>query len=444
MKKWISAIFALILSLALCTPAFAAESNKPEVITEDGGSVSAGVYVTTVGTPSRYFGQVKNGTASVTGPGFTAEDNNVPSGAVRLVVMPITNEDGLAWFDGCVGAHWNSTGTFYAVFYEDAKGERLEATDVKLTVQVPGGYENLQVFSLDPNGNGQFVDRFDTNGNSVTFTTNGKLYYGVVHRKGVVDEQITVSPGAPDITLQMTPDEMADAVLTDEEKAYLEDGIDAHIKLTVEDITDTVSASDKQAVESVANGCYTVGEYIDIELLKQIGDRPWENVHETKKPIRITIDIPERLLGVEGREFAIARVHNGAAQLLTDLDNDPTTITFETTEFSTYAILYRDPSSPDKPSNPDNPDNPDNPSQPDNPGNPDTPDKPDNPDTEPGTGKPDFNVPQTGDESNITLWLLLMALSVIGIIAALGRMKAVMLLDAGESDPKNDGAESPD
>ena len=42
--------------------------------------------------------------------------------------------------------------------------------------------------------------------------------------------------------------------LSDEELNYLDDGIDVHIKLEVKDITDTVSAADKQAVESVANG----------------------------------------------------------------------------------------------------------------------------------------------------------------------------------------------
>lgn len=401
MKKLISAFLAVLMTLAVSVTAFAAEPDGSETITDVPGSVEIPVTISADVTPG-YKAPVENGKASVAGPGFTAVGENPPKDAVRLVVIPIDDEEAVEWFGGCAKSPWESTGMFYAVFYEDAKGNRLEAKDVKLTVQVPGGYENLQVFSLDPNGNGQFVDRFDTNGSSVTFTTNGKLYYGVVHRKGVVDEQITVSPGAPDITLQMTPDEMADAVLTDEEKAYLEDGIDVHIKLTVEDITDTVSASDKQAVESVANGYYTVGEYIDIELLKQIGDRPWENVHETKKPIRITIDIPERLLGVEGREFAIARVHGGKAEILKDLDDDPATITIETTEFSTYAILYCDPGSPDNPDNPNTPDNPDNPSKPD--------------DSKPGNSGDN---PQTGDNSRLDLWLSIMGVSLAGLFLVL-------------------------
>ena len=340
MKKIISVLLAVFMTMAVSVTAFAAEDGGNDTITTLPGSVDIPVTLSADVTPG-HKGPVEGNKATVTGPGFTAVDETPPTGAVRLVVIPIDDEEAIKWFSGCAGSRWNSTGIFYAVFYENAKGEQLKANSVKLTVQVPGGYENLQVYSLDPDENGQFVDRFDTVGSSVTFTTNGRLYYGVVHRQGVVDEQTSVGPGAPNITLQMTPDEMADAVLTEEEQGYLEDGIDIHIKLTVEDITGTVSASDKQAVESAANG-YTVGEYIDIELLKQIGDRPWENIHETRKPIRITINIPERLLGVEGREFAIVRVHNGTAEFLTDLDDNPATITFETNKFSTYAILYRD------------------------------------------------------------------------------------------------------
>lgn len=398
MKKIISALLAVFMTMAVSVTAFAAEPDGSETITGVPGSVDIPVTISADVTPG-YKGPVENGKASVTGPGFIVEDDNPPKDAYRLVVIPIDDEEAIEWFAGCAKSPWESTGMFYAVFYEDAKGNRLEAKNAKLTVQVPGGYENLQVFSLDPDGNGQFVDRFDANGSSVTFTTNGKLYYGVVHRQGVVDEQMSVGPGAPDITLQMTPDELADAVLTDEEKGYLEDGIDVHIKLTVEDITDTVSASDKQAVESIANG-FTVGEYIDIELLKQIGDRPWENIHETKKPIRITIDIPQRLLGVEGREFAIARVHNGSAEFLKDLDSDPATITFETNEFSTYAILYRDPGTPDNPNTPDNPGG-----------------------TTPG--KPGGDSPQTGDESHLNLWYTIMGMSIAGFFLVLfyGRKK---------------------
>ena len=94
---------------------------------------------------------------------------------------------------------------------------------------------------------------------------------------------------------------------------------------------------------------------------------------------------------MEGREFVIARVHDGKAELLKDLDDDPATITFETTEFSTYAILYRDPGSTDNPNTPDNP-------------------------SKPG-GSDDS--PQTGDNSRLDLWLTVMSVSAAGLFLVL-------------------------
>lgn len=379
MKKIISLFLAVFMTLAVSVTAFAAEDGGKKTVTEVPDSVDIPVSLCADLTPG-YKAPVEDGKAKVTGQGFTAEGENAPKDAIRLVVIPIDDKEAVEWFSGCAGSRWSSTGTFYAVFYEDAKGNRFKADGVKLTVQFPGVFDVLQVFSLDPDEDGQFVERFDTSGSSVAFTTNGRLYYGVMHRQGAVDEQTTVGEGAPNASVDMTPEELADAVLSDEDREYLDEGIDVHIKLTIDDITDTVSSADKQAVLNAANG-FSVGEYVDIELLKQIGDRPWVNLHETKKPIRITLEIPNRLLGPEGREFAIVRVHNGNAEFLTDLDSNPATITFETNEFSTYAILYRDPGSPSNPN--------------------------------------ESGSPQTGDESRLILWLALAAVSLAGMITAI-------------------------
>lgn len=373
MKRIISIFLAVFMTLAVSMTAFAAEPERSETITELPGSVEIPVTIIADLTPG-YKALVEDGKVTLDGPGFKAVDENPPKDAYRLVVVPIDDEEALKWFSGCAKSPWQSTGTIYAVFYEDAKGNKIPATNAKVTVEIPDGFKNLQVYSLDSDGKGQLVDRFDTLGTSVTFTTNGKLYYGVIHRQGIVEEQTSVGKDAPDTTLNMTPEELADAVLSDEEKGYLKDGIDVHIKLTVEDITNSVSAADKQAITSAAVG-YTVGEYIDIELLKQIGDRPWENIHQTKKPVRITVNIPKRLLGVKGRVFAMARVHNGKGELLKDLDNNPNTITIETNEFSTYAILYRDGVSGGEP-------------------------------------------PRTGVENHLNFWLTILGLSVIAFVPA--------------------------
>lgn len=380
MKKIISVLLAAFLILAVSVTAFAAGTVESKTVTDVPGTADMTITLNADITPG-YKSLVKDGKATIEGPGFTAVDENPPENAYRLVVIPIDDEEAIKWFDGCAKSPWESTGTFYSVFYEDAKGEEIAATGVKMTIQIPDGFKNLKVYSLNPDEKGEFINQPQILGTSVTVTTNGRLYYGVVHGEGLVNEQTSTGSGAPETTLDMTSDELADAVLTDEEKNSVKDGIDVNIKLSVENISDTVSSSDKEAVESVANG-YTVGEYIDVELLKQIGSSEWTNVRETKKPIRITVNIPKGLLGVDGRTFAIARVHNGKAELLKDLDNDPDTITFETSEFSTYSILYRDSSTSDKP-------------------------------------------PQTGLKSFLGLWLLAMSasLTVFGLVLFLRRGK---------------------
>ncbi len=74
------------------------------------------------------------------------------------------------------------------------------------------------------------------------------------------------------------------------------------------------------------------GVYLDISLFKVLNDQS-AAITETKKPIRLTISIPEELRK-DGRTFVIYREHNGVVELLKDLDNDPATVTIESDQFS--------------------------------------------------------------------------------------------------------------
>ena len=67
------------------------------------------------------------------------------------------------------------------------------------------------------------------------------------------------------------------------------------------------------------------------------------------RQITLQLAVPEALQAAE-RTFRIIRVHEGAADVLDDLDSDPATITFRTNLFSTYAIVYTDgPAATDEP-----------------------------------------------------------------------------------------------
>ncbi len=85
-----------------------------------------------------------------------------------------------------------------------------------------------------------------------------------------------------------------------------------------------------------------------------------------------------------------------------------------------------DPDNPDKPDNPDQPSDPTDPvtpTDPTDPSNPDTPDNPDTPVTPDKPTRPVEDVPQTGDNSHIGLWVALACLSLLGMIATMFRRK---------------------
>lgn len=83
------------------------------------------------------------------------------------------------------------------------------------------------------------------------------------------------------------------------------------------------------------------GQYFFANFVKNV-DGDAQEVSEFNTPIMVTVDVPEGMYA-EGEKYTIARLHSGAAGYefdeLTDLDDNPKTVTFETDRFSTYAIL---------------------------------------------------------------------------------------------------------
>ena len=130
--------------------------------------------------------------------------------------------------------------------------------------------------------------------------------------------------------------------LTPEEKATVASGDDLDIILMVEDAGDSVPAEDRQVTEAVlTNTEYTIGMYLNIDLIKLINGQRVGKITEISSPINVTVEIPE-VLRSANREFVIVRVHNGTAEILEDVDSDPDTITIVTDKFSIYSIAYRD------------------------------------------------------------------------------------------------------
>lgn len=147
---------------------------------------------------------------------------------------------------------------------------------------------------------------------------------------GVVEAEIVTPLGS-----------LMDAVLTDEERKMLENGIDISVVLDINSANSSVSETDKRVAEDALSGLgYTAGLYLDVKLFKSIGDEQ-SQVDTTYEPITLSFEIPENLRKAD-RKYVMIRVHNGVADVLNDYDENENTITIRTDKFSTYVLAYYD------------------------------------------------------------------------------------------------------
>lgn len=160
---------------------------------------------------------------------------------------------------------------------------------------------------------------------------------------GKVEVDKEQGANTPATEIETAKEALIQAVLSPEEQSNIAKGTDVKILLTIENIDASVTEADKQRVTAKAEN-YTVGQYLDIQLLK-IVDGNKMVVPETNGKIRIVVTVPESLKNKDAkkaRSFAVVRVHNGVAEILSDLDKRDDTVTIETDKFSTYALVYRD------------------------------------------------------------------------------------------------------
>lgn len=174
-------------------------------------------------------------------------------------------------------------------------------------------------------------------------------------------------------SLDITQDQ-ANSLFSDEE---LSSGKELNVVLSVsEKTTDDITNDELSAIETVTatiDGTITVVTVFDIDLLKYVGDDV-SNLTELSSAITITIDIPENLVDAN-KEYVIVRIHEGVATILEDLDTDPNTITFETGYFSTYLLAEVESTVEEEDST--------------------------------------INVPDTGDMSNVVLYIMLSMTTVV-------------------------------
>lgn len=159
----------------------------------------------------------------------------------------------------------------------------------------------------------------------------------------------------------------------------------------VADLMANAETTEEEKILSVLNKNETVAQYMNLRVLVKANNVEIGEITELNNEITFTIAIPEALKA-EGRSFFVVRLHDGLAEKLDTVMNDDGTLSFATDKFSTYALAYADPVST-------------NPSVPE-----------DKPAGENQTD--DTNSPQTGDDSNMVLWIALLFVSGTGLFGA--------------------------
>lgn len=138
-------------------------------------------------------------------------------------------------------------------------------------------------------------------------------------------------------------EELKTVLLTDEDIAALEAGEDIKVYFAVTDIASTIDATEKAKVEEATKAVsadYSIGAYLNIDLFKQVGDKAAAGVTSTKGKMKVTITLPETLQG--DYTYKAVRVHHATADVLDATYNATAkTLTFESDQFSTYAIIYK-------------------------------------------------------------------------------------------------------
>jgi len=213
-----------------------------------------------------------------------------------------------------------------------------ETMDITLTTD--DGF--VIYLEIDENGNTTLASTRD----GVALPPYGEtLAIAVVAKPGNMEIVDRTEENACNADFAEHPHELIRKILAGAEKTRLENGEDVKVWLEVTDISASVSQTDKDLIDS-KKGNATIGMYLDIDLLKQIGSDSPVNITETNGVVTITLKVPSSLINSNSsvtRTYQIIRVHNGVATVIPCTYNAANqTISFETDQFSTYALAYVD------------------------------------------------------------------------------------------------------
>ena len=236
---------------------------------------------------------------------------------------------------------------------------------------------------------------------------------------GSLAAEVKVGAGAPQMTVSGLSTAVAKALLTDAERARVEQGEHLLVYLEASAASEAeIPAEDRTTTEAKAATVSNLkkGMYLDLSMWKKIGSANAEKLGsvETSGMLTISLTLPEELKAPAGktRTYYVIRVHDGVPTILeTTLNGD--VITFQTNQFSSYSIWYTESdAAPGTGGNISNPGTGGNSGAPGN-GAVETAPSDQTGGAENAVQAAAGGSPKTGDDSNMALWMTVMLLGMV-------------------------------
>ncbi|WP_022763505.1 Ig-like domain-containing protein [Butyrivibrio sp. AD3002] len=161
-----------------------------------------------------------------------------------------------------------------------------------------------------------------------------------------IETKVEKKDDTPEVKVEGLDSELAEGVMTDEEKAKVNSGDNVSLTLQMTNIDSSVPEEEKNLTDNALkneNKNSKVGMFFDISLWIKVGQGEARQVTETgKKVIKVTLQVPDNLKAPAGvkRNFYVIHIHNKAAKVIAKTTSMSIPLSLD--GFSTFALAYAD------------------------------------------------------------------------------------------------------
>ncbi len=200
----------------------------------------------------------------------------------------------------------------------------------------------------DKPGNNYKAGSWNTTSDTTTAITEDTTFtytYASADNNGNIDNEVVQNPDTPKSTVEGMTNELAESLMTDDEKALVKSGASSKLTLEITNTDNTVSQEDNNLTENVVkkeNGKAVVAMYLDISLFLRVGSTQRQIDSTGQRKLTVNLEVPSRFWAPFGvrRTFFVVRTHKNNAETIAKSTEN--IVPVDTGLFSTYALAYVD------------------------------------------------------------------------------------------------------